>query len=50
VVAESRRRAAWWEALRDPASPPHIGVLLDNTPEYLFWLGAAAISGSVVVG
>ncbi len=30
--------------MRDPTAPPHIGVLLDNTPEYLFWLGAAAIS------
>jgi fatty-acyl-CoA synthase len=50
VVAESRRRAALWETVRDPTAPPHVGVLLDNTPEYLFWLGAAAISGSVVVG
>ena len=25
--------------------PPHIGVLLDNTAEYLFWLGAAASRG-----
>jgi fatty-acyl-CoA synthase len=50
VVAESLRRAALWEELRDPGSPPHIGVLLDNTAEYLFWLGAAAISRSVVVG
>ena len=31
LVAESRRRAAWWERVRDPAAPPHIGVLLDNT-------------------
>ena len=23
--------------------PPHLGVLLDNTAEYLFWLGAAAL-------
>ena len=50
MVAESLRRAAWWESVRDPDRPPHIGVLLDNTPEYLFWLGAAAISRSVVVG
>ena len=50
VVAESLRRAALWEELRDPDAPPHIGVLLDNTAEYLFWLGAAAISRSVVVG
>jgi fatty-acyl-CoA synthase len=50
LVAESLRRAALWERLRDAARPPHVGVLLDNGAEYLFWLGAAAISRSVVVG
>jgi fatty-acyl-CoA synthase len=50
LAGESRRRAAAWERLRDPTSPPHIGVLLDNTAEYLFWLGAAAITRSVIVG
>ncbi|WP_344089714.1 AMP-binding protein, partial [Nocardiopsis composta] len=28
---------------------PHVGVLLDNTPEMLFLLGGAALSGSVLV-
>jgi fatty-acyl-CoA synthase len=28
----------------------HIAVLLDNTPDYLFALGGAALSGSAVVG
>jgi fatty-acyl-CoA synthase len=28
----------------------HVGVLLDNIPEYLFALGGAALSGAVVVG
>jgi len=28
---------------------PHIGVLLENTPEFLYWLGACAISRSVLV-
>ena len=50
LATESLRRAALWESIRDPALPPHIGVLLDNTAEYLFWLGAAAISRSVIVG
>ena len=50
LVTESRRRAALWERVRDPSAPPHIGVLLDNTAEFLFWLGAAAITRSVVVG
>ena len=39
-----------WDGYRDRSQPPHIGVLLDNTPEYLFWLGAAAISRSAIVG
>jgi fatty-acyl-CoA synthase len=30
--------------------PPHVGVLLDNVPEFVFWLAAAALSRSVVVG
>ena len=30
--------------------PPHVGVLLDNVPEYLFLLGGAALAGAVVVG
>src|SRR5581483_80537 len=29
---------------------PHVGVLLDNVPEFLFWLAAAAVSRSVIVG
>jgi fatty-acyl-CoA synthase len=49
-VAESRRRAGLWWSVRKPAAPPHIGVLLDNVPDYLFWMGAAALTGSTVVG
>ncbi len=30
--------------------PTHIGVLLDNTPDYLFALGGAAFAGATVVG
>ncbi len=49
VVAASAERA---ELLRqiEPGGRPHLGVLLPNVPEYLFWLGAAAMTGSVVVG
>jgi fatty-acyl-CoA synthase len=40
--------------LSHPPSTPdgvlHVGVLLDNIPEYLFAFGGAALSGSVVVG
>jgi fatty-acyl-CoA synthase len=42
VVAESRRRA--------PLAEGHVGVLLENGPEYLFWLGAAALAGATIVG
>ena len=49
-VAE--RAALWLSILKDrPAgSAPHIGVLLENSPEFTMWLGAAAVTGSVVVG
>ena len=30
--------------------PPHIGVLLPNGPEYLFWLNGAALAGAAIVG
>ncbi|HTT85866.1 MAG TPA: AMP-binding protein [Acidimicrobiales bacterium] len=30
--------------------PFHIGVLLDNVPEYLFWIAGAALVGAAVVG
>jgi fatty-acyl-CoA synthase len=29
---------------------PHIGVLLPNGPEYLFWLNGAALAGAAIVG
>jgi fatty-acyl-CoA synthase len=32
------------------ARATHVGVLLDNTPEYLFALGGAALAGATVVG
>ena len=42
------RPASPSSAIRD--RPPHVGVLLDNVPDYLFWLTAGALSGTVVVG
>ena len=50
VVEEGSRRAALFDALRDDDRPPHVGVLLDNVPDYLFWLAAAALGGFVIVG
>ena len=49
VVAEAARRAAWSSDARADG-PPHIGVLLDNVPEHVFWLGACALAGVVYVG
>ena len=49
-VTEGQRRAALFEQLHEPGRPPHVGVLLDNVPDYLFWLAGAALSGAVVVG
>ena len=50
LILEGRRRAAICRQLVDPGQPPHIGVLLENVPEYFFWLTGAALSGTVVVG
>lgn len=50
VVQRTVDRAALWAALQNDDRPPHIGVLLDNVPEFVWWLGAAALTGSVVVG
>jgi fatty-acyl-CoA synthase len=49
VVAEM---AAWetWLTPLTREGPPHVGILLDNVPEYLFALGATLLSGSVLVG
>jgi fatty-acyl-CoA synthase len=49
AVAAGAARAALLASL-GPMDPPHIGVLLGNEPEYLFWLAAAALSGAVIVG
>lgn len=49
VVAASAQRASLIRSLPGP-DPLHIGVLLENVPEFIFWLGAAALAGGVVVG
>ena len=49
VVAEAERRAGLLVGLRQDG-PFHVGVLLENTPEYLFLLAGAALAGAVVVG
>ena len=50
VVHESAIRAAIIEKSLDPDLPPHVGVLLENVPEYLFWIGGAAMVGACIVG
>src|ERR1700684_1692725 len=49
VVEQSAAWAMWLGRVRRDG-PFHIGVLLDNGPEYLFLLGAAALAGATVVG
>ena len=49
IVDRSDRVADWLVAERRPG-PFHIGVLLDNTPTYLFTLFGAALAGAAVVG
>lgn len=47
---ESRRFANLFLAGRVPGRAFHIGVLLDNTPDYLFAMGGAALAGATIVG
>jgi steroid-22-oyl-CoA synthetase len=42
------RAALLCEARRE--GPFHVGVLLENVPEYLYWIGGAALAGAAVVG
>lgn len=44
VVDESAARGALARKLRADG-PFHIGVLLDNVPDFVFWLGGAALAG-----
>ncbi|MFF4804200.1 long-chain-fatty-acid--CoA ligase [Streptomyces sp. NPDC001351] len=50
VAAGAAARAALLSDLLPPGAEPHVGVLLDNTPEYPLWLGAAALAGAAVAG
>jgi fatty-acyl-CoA synthase len=49
IVAQCETRARMLGALRREG-PFHVGVLLENVPEYLFLLGGAALAGAAVVG
>ena len=52
VVQESADRAA---LLRELVAVPqgrqvHVGLLLDNVPDFVFWIGACGLAGATVVG
>jgi fatty-acyl-CoA synthase len=49
-VAEASRWAQLFVARARSDRPLHVGVLLDNTPDYLFALGGAALAGAAIVG
>ena len=48
AVVEGATRGAWRGRMRERF--PHVGVLLPNGPEYLFWLNGAALAGAAIVG
>lgn len=52
VVQEAADRAAAISEIgvAGESRQPHIGVLLDNVPDFLFWLCAGALAGAAVVG
>jgi fatty-acyl-CoA synthase len=61
-ILDAVGRWTWREAVREGAArgalarslfgdgTPHVGVLLPNGPEYLFWLNGAALAGAAIVG
>lgn len=50
LVQESAVRAELLRQLRPEGRPWHVGMLLENTPEYLFSVTGAALAGATVVG
>ncbi|MFZ0140599.1 MAG: AMP-binding protein [Aeromicrobium sp.] len=50
LVADASARAAAVARLLEPARPPHVGLLMDNTAEMLLGLAAAGLGGHVAVG
>ena len=61
-VLDGDERWTWREAMREGAArgalarslfgdaKPHVGVLLPNGSEYLFWLNGTALAGAAIVG
>ncbi|MBB0968476.1 AMP-binding protein [Dietzia aerolata] len=50
VVRESEKRAVVLRRLRRGDRPFHVGVLLENVPDYIFLIGAGALAGATIVG
>jgi fatty-acyl-CoA synthase len=50
LLSEAERFADLYRSRLDPGRPPHVGVLLDNTPDYVFALCGAGLVGAAVVG
>jgi fatty-acyl-CoA synthase len=50
LVQEAAMRSALMQQLRPQEGPWHVGVLLENTPEYIFLIAGAARCGATVVG
>lgn len=53
IVRESAVRAAILQSVVDPGegrAQRHVGILLQNVPDFVFWLLGAALTGDVVVG
>src|SRR5690606_27402718 len=52
VVQESADRAAALTATvpRPADRQIHVGVLMENVPDFVFWVGATSLAGAVVVG
>ena len=50
VVRESEKRAVVIRGLRREDRPFHVGVLLENVPDYIFLIGAGALAGATIVG
>jgi fatty-acyl-CoA synthase len=50
MFAEATKYAALFLERLDPTRPPHVAVLLDNTPDYVFCLAGAGLVGATVVG
>ena len=44
------QRAAYLDETLDPGRPPHVGVLLDNTPDYVIAIGQPLLPVAPLIG